>query len=230
MCGETMSAHKCLPCKQDDHDKLLHARCDYPGCSFQVSFCYFSFLGPLQASRCPSHHAQGREMAYHLHGLPTGIPVSPGFHPAQERWCSCGCRGPVKFTSYCGICGWPEDLCARRMDLMRTPLHQGHNEFTHCTYCPNLASRVLIPATGSTAADWESYLQSHAGIHTLLAQADAAHATASVVRFMRMRSLHTWQQFLRHSSVRSSYQIAPLGRPFAPAQVPFPSRCRDCLA
>ena len=137
-------------------------------------------------------------MSYHLQGFPTCTPVPPGFYPAQERWCSCGCRSPVKFTSYCGTCGWPEDLCARRIDLVRTPLHQGHNEYTHCVYCPNLASRVLVPASGSPAADWESCLRVHTGIHTILTQAGAAQATNAVLRFMRLRTLHTWQQFLQH--------------------------------
>ena len=193
-----MTPQHCQPCRSEDHAKLIHANCDHPDCAYQLAFCYSSFSGPLQAHRCPAHAVSGHGMRYHLQGLPPGVPVSPAFHPAQERYCSCGCRGPVKFTSYCGICGWPEDLCARRVDQLRTSLYDGHNEFTHCVYCPNLARRIIVPATSSPAADWANFLGAGAGIRALLSQSGAENTLTLVTRFMRTRSLRTWQDYLRH--------------------------------
>ena len=84
------------------------------------------------------------------------------------------------------------------MDLLRTPLYDGHNEFTTCIYCPSIAPRVIVPATSSTAADWENFLRAGAGISTLLKQSGAERTMALVARFMKARSLRTWHDFLRH--------------------------------
>jgi len=194
----SMAHQHCQPRRADDHAKTLHAQCSHIGCTYKISFCYNSLLGPLQSMRCPAHVLDGSGMEYHLHGLPPGIAVTPAFHPAQERFCSCGCRGPVKFTSYCSVCGWPEDLCAKRIDVLRTSLFDGHSQFTHCSYCPNLSRRALVPATSSTAADWANFLRAGAGIRDLLKQAGAETALHNVAQFMRLRSLSTWHDFLRH--------------------------------
>jgi hypothetical protein len=84
------------------------------------------------------------------------------------------------------------------VDVLRTSLFDGHSQFTHCSYCPNLSRRIIVPATASTAADWANFLRAGAGIPEILKQAGAEPALASVTQFMRTRSLRTWHDLLRH--------------------------------
>ncbi len=81
-----MDPRKCLPCVNEEHAKILHAKCASPGCAVKASFCYLSFLGPVQAFRCPAHSSPQDELSYRLQGLAGTVPVTPAFHPAQERW------------------------------------------------------------------------------------------------------------------------------------------------
>ena len=191
-------ACKCVPCVTQDHAKLLHVQCAESSCSVRASFCYLSCCGPVQAFKCPAHpHAQ-HKLIYRLEGMSGSVPVTAAFFPAQERRCSCGCWSTVKFTSYCGSCGYPEDLCARRLDMLRTTLYGGHNNYTHCPFCPNLVNMVIVPATGFVKADWRTFLDAHSGVEQLLSSQGAALASDAVLQFMRARSILTWNAFLLH--------------------------------
>jgi hypothetical protein len=135
----------CLPCTNTTHHKVLHVTCDEPGCGASASFCWFSFQGPIQTYQCPAHQARRNGLIYSYDKMDGLVPAPAVFHPSPSRWCSC-CRQAVRFTVYCPACGYPEDLCARRVDELRTSLFHGHNEYTHCPRCPRVAPMIIVPA------------------------------------------------------------------------------------
>ena len=146
------------PCHRDDHAIIMRISCAQQGCGYKAKLCYDSLIGKVQQRRCPRHLDRDDFLIYSIQGLTGQGSYRAVPDPAPWRRCNRSCCGePVRFTTYCLLCGFPEDLCAARLDKLRLPPHNGHNEYTHCPRCPPICGVTIVPATGYPDADWAQF-------------------------------------------------------------------------
>ena len=220
---EQQRASWCSPCQREDHATIMKISCVQNGCGYKAKLCYDSLRGSVQQRRCPRHMNRDDFLFYSIQGLPSHGVYRAVPDPAQWRRCHRGCCGePVRFTTYCLLCGFPEDLCASRLDKLRLPPHHGHNEYTHCPRCPVICGVTIIPATGYPEADWAQFEEAAFCVPVLLERAGAAGAWHKVKEFMQQSGFTTWgtflshfQQYIQHVGAEAFNQIeghAELGR------------------
>ena len=136
-------------------------------------------------------------LIYSISGLPSLGSYRPVPEPAPWRRCNRACCGePVRFTTYCLMCGFPEDLCPTRLDKLRLPPSNGHNEYTHCPRCPPIVGMTIVPATGYPDTDWAQFEDAFFCVPDILQKAGAAAAWPKVHEFMQRSGLTTWGTFL----------------------------------
>ena len=171
--------------------------CAEQGCGYSAKLCYTSLGSHVQQRRCPRHMGREDRLIYSIVGLTSMGSYRPVPEPAQWRRCnrSC-CTQPVRFTTYCLLCGFPEDLCPTRLDKLRLPPSNGHNEYTHCPRCPLGVGMTIIPATGYPDADWAQFEANFFCIPDILARAGASAAWPKVHEFMQRLGFTTWGTFL----------------------------------
>ena len=176
----------------------MHVRCAATGCGYVAKACYNSLQAHhLQSWKCPKHPGRDDRLRYHFEGLLAVGAYRAVPDPAQWRNCHRSCCGkPVRFVTYCLLCGYPEDLCAQRLDQLRLAPHFGHNQYTQCAKCPSLVGMTIVPATGYNDVDWAQFEEADFCIPDLLLKAGAEAAWPTIRAFMKRSGLTTWGSFL----------------------------------
>ena len=189
----------CNPCHRDDHEAIMRIGCAEPGCGYAAKLCYASLGAHVQQRRCPRHMGREDRVIYTIKGLTTIGSYRPIPEPAQWRRCNRACCAlPVRFTTYCLMCGFPEDLCPTRLDKLRLPPSNGHNEYTHCPRCPGGVGMTIVPASGYPDTDWAQFEANSFCVPDILARAGASGAWPTVREFMQRVGLTTWGTFLNN--------------------------------
>ena len=190
-------AHYCSPCHRDDHEAIMRIGCAEQGCGYSAKICYTSLGSHVQQRRCPRHMGREDRVIYTIKGLTSIGSYRPIPEPAQWRRCNRACcTHPVRFTTYCLMCGFPEDLCPTRLDKLRLPPFNGHNEYTHCPRCPGGVGMTIVPASGYPDTDWAQFEANSFCVPDILTRAGASAAWPKVREFMQRVGLTTWGTFL----------------------------------